>query len=137
MQMDVSSTSAPSASVQDIKQGSLTTLTSTKRNLLASNNLSQFNIASHLENQEQRIQYQPVQNSNQSLVVVSSDQIGQLHQSTPQFSGILPFDGGGARVVNIVSNDNMPLVVGNIGHQQRGHSLAPTLATPMQGTAPG
>jgi len=64
-------------------------------------------------------------------VVVSSDQI--LHQNnTPisQFSGIIPFDGSGARVVNIVANDSMPMLLGNINQPAR--AIAPTIAAPMQ-----
>ena len=131
----------PSVS-QDHKQASLTTLTSTKRNLTQSNvnrQIQDFNIAAHLEEpqqqQQQRIQtqYQPIQNNNQSVVVVSSDQI--IHQNnTPasQFSGIIPFDGSGAaRVVNIVSNDSMPMLLGNISQPNR--AIAPTIAAPMQG----
>lgn len=127
MQMD-----APSVA-QDRKQGSLTTLTSTKRNVQSGVNrqIQDFNLNNHMEDQQRvQTQYQPVQNNN--VVVVSSDQI--VHQtSTPisQFSGIIPFDGsGGARVVNIVSNDNsMPMLISNISQQNR--TLTPTL--PMQG----
>ena len=129
MQMD-----APSAS-QDIKQASLTTLTSTKRNLQSNVNrqIQDFNISTHIEEQQRvQTQYQPIQTNNQSVVVVSSDQI--LHQNnTPisQFSGIIPFDGSGARVVNIVSNDSMPMLLGNINQPNR--AIAPTIAAPMQG----
>lgn len=132
----------PSVS-QDHKQASLTTLTSTKRNLTQSNvnrQIQDFNIAAHLEEPQQQpqqriqTQYQPIQNNNQSVVVVSSDQI--LHQNnTPaasQFSGIIPFDGSGAaRVVNIVSNESMPMLLGNISQPNR--AIAPTIAAPMQG----
>ena len=98
--------------------------------------IQDFNISTHLEDQQRvQTQYQPIQTNNQSVVVVSSDQI--LHQNnTPisQFSGIIPFDGSGARVVNIVANDSMPMLLGNINQPAR--AIAPTIAAPMQGKSP-
>ena len=106
-----------------------------KRNLQSNVNrqIQDFNISTHIEDQQRvQTQYQPIQTNNQSVVVVSSDQI--LHQNnTPisQFSGIIPFDGSGARVVNIVANDSMPMLLGNINQPSR--PIAPTIAAPMQG----
>lgn len=142
MQMDVSSNSVTTVSGQDKQNPSLTTLTTTKR-------INNFNLQNHLDDrirndqqQTQQIHYQPIQSnsnnqsSNQSVVVVSSvsnTQDPNVHNTNSNFSSIIPFDANSARVVNIVSNDNMPVtLLGNVGNNQLRQTLAPTIATPMQ-----
>jgi len=151
--MDVSSNSVTTVSGQEHKQNtSLTTLTTTKR-LLTNNGVRQlqdFNLQTHLDDrirgdqqQTQQIHYQPIQpnsnnqGNNQSVVVVSSvsnTQDPNIHNTnSSNFSSIIPFDANSARVVNIVSNDNMPVtLLGNVGNNQLRQTLAPTIATPMQ-----
>ena len=90
------------------------------------------------QQQAQRLQYQPIQ-TNQNVVVVSSDQLQNSQNTVSQFSGLMPVDG--ARLVNIVSNDNVPMLFGNIaqggggGRAAAAPTVTPTatIATPMQG----
>ena len=148
--MDVSSNSATTVSGQ--QNTSLTTLTTTKR-LVTTNNgvrqLQDFNLQNHLDDRtrsDQQIHYQPIQansnnQGNNQIVVVSSvsnTQDQNIHNNhntnVSNYSSIIPFDTHSARVVNIVSNDQMPVtLLGNVGNNQLRQTLAPTIATPMQG----
>lgn len=147
--MDVSSNSATTVSGQ--QNTSLTTLTTTKR-LVTTNNgvrqLQDFNLQNHLDDRtrsDQQIHYQPIQansnnQGNNQIVVVSSvsnTQDQNIHNNhntnVSNYSSIIPFDTHSARVVNIVSNDQMPVtLLGNVGNNQLRQTLAPTIATPMQ-----